>query len=102
MERLKRDIPKFLDNPRVVTDIQKSWWNEFFANAEKTYSIGPEKSPAWLLDDLLVIKKRAMTEDVENTYNSTILQNQELSNPPIPAEISTLVHGPLANIPEVY
>ena len=38
MERQKRDIPKFLDNSRVISPENKQWWSNFFANENKTYS----------------------------------------------------------------
>ena len=104
MERLKRDIPKFLDNSRVITDAQKSWWTEFFANAGDTYGNGPEKTSTWLLDDLQVIKNRAINavKDAESHTDVTTFQNQELTTPPnIAAQINNMVQGPLGDIPEV-
>ena len=58
MGRLKRDIPKFLDNSRIITDAQKSWWEDFFSNCDTTYGMGPEMSPTWLLDEVAMVKKR--------------------------------------------
>ena len=62
MERLTRDIPKFLDNSRVISPENKQWWAiNFFANENKTYSNTErvdESQKTWLLDDLRVVKFR--------------------------------------------
>ena len=38
MKPLKRDIPKFLENSRVI-----KWWDHLFTNAETIYAFAPEK-----------------------------------------------------------
>ncbi|CAB4019144.1 Hypothetical predicted protein [Paramuricea clavata] len=37
LEHLRRDIPKFLKNSRVINDEQKEWWQTFFEKADEMY-----------------------------------------------------------------
>ena len=63
-----------------------------------------EKTSTWLLDDLQVIKNRAINaaKDAESHTDVTTFQNQELTTPPnIAAQINNMVQGPLGDIPEV-
>ena len=43
MKPLKRDTPKFLENSRVITEVQKQWWDHLFTNAETIYAFAPKK-----------------------------------------------------------
>jgi hypothetical protein len=102
MERLKRDIPKYIDNSRVVTDAQRLWWAEFFANSAETYGVGPAKSSTWLLDDLQLIKKRGITRAERTDNQHPTLQDQEVPNPcSVAAQMNEMVQGQLGDIPEV-
>jgi hypothetical protein len=72
LERLRRDIPKFLKNSRVINEEQKEWWQTFFEKADEMYGTPVASGRVtWLLDDLKLIKfgpvARAATHRVENS-----------------------------------
>lgn len=102
MDRLKRDIPKFLNNSRIITEDQKHWWNEFFEKSNETYHAETNKSRTWLLDELKLVKSRSL---YPNNDHVTLQENEEEqpSAVPecIPSELTELVNGQLAEIPEV-
>ena len=52
----KRDIPKFLDNSRVISGEAKAWWADFFNRASEIYSPHKEQPMIWLLDELKMLK----------------------------------------------
>ena len=102
IERLKRDIPKYIDNSRVVTEAQRSWWAEFFANSAETYGVGPAKSSTWQLDDLHLTKKRGTTNAEHTDNKHRALQDQEVPNPcSVAAQMNEILQGQLGDIPEV-
>jgi hypothetical protein len=102
IERLKRDIPKYIDNSRVVTEAQRSWWAEFFANSAETYGVGPAKSSTWQLDDLQLTKKRGTTNAEHTDNQHRALQDQEVPNPcSVAAQMNEILQGQLGDIPEV-
>ena len=55
-DRLKKDIPKFFENSRVISTEQKQWWDTFFKNVTKTYNVSPKKPVLWLLDEVQHLK----------------------------------------------
>ena len=72
LERLRRDIPKFLKNSRVINEEQKEWWQTFFEKADEMYGTPVASGRVtWLLDDLKLIKfgpvATAATHRVENS-----------------------------------
>ena len=55
-KRLKDDIPKFF-NSRCFKDSHKEWWTDFLSDKEGIF-IAPEVATTWLLDEVILIKKR--------------------------------------------
>ena len=67
MDRLQRDIPKFLDNSRVISGEAKAWWADFFNRASEIYSPHKEQPKTWLLDELKMLKFGVFHPDSETT-----------------------------------
>ena len=101
LERLKRDIPKFLDNSRIITPEQCEWWQIWFSNAPKVYGPGPPKPDRWLLDELKEKKISCSTTSVSHHENR---EEEELNEIPIgvPEDIAKIVEVQCREIPEVY
>ena len=103
MERLRKDIPKFLNYSRVISSTAKAWWEDFFSRASTIYSSNKEKLKSWLLDELKLVKFGNSTSSVKHaTTISAVLS--ELSNAaPTNAsvEISEMVAAQMDAIPEV-
>ena len=102
MDRLRQDIPKFLDNSRAITTEAKKWWDDFFASAPQTYTSEPETPTTWLLDELKFLKF--------GSASASAPQQVEIDNDPnesseMPAgasqEVAELVSRQLEEIPEV-
>ena len=113
MERLKRDIPKFLDNSRVISPENKQWWANLFANKNKTYSNTErvdESQKTWLLDDLRVLKFGRATacedESISNQSRTAHVDQESTSFLPevknISSEITDLVQSQFNNILQVH
>ena len=67
MERLKRDIRKFLDHSRIITADQRLWWSQFFERSKVIYQAEIlNQSSTWLLDELKLVKCRSYTNDNPN------------------------------------
>lgn len=100
LERLRRDIPKFLDNSRIITIEQREWWQNWFDNAETVYGPGPPKPNTWLLDDLKSMKVNCTTRQDQQDVAQTWLDGTE-TPPGIPDDVAQIVAAPCAEIPEV-
>lgn len=109
MERLKKDIPKFLDNSRVISSENKRWWANFFAKENETYSSAEDvgdSQKTWLLDDLKVLKfGRAATCEDESILSTERAIKLE-TTPLVPvqntsSEITDLVQSQFNDIPQV-
>jgi hypothetical protein len=104
MERLRKDIPKFLNNSRMITTEAKEWWNDFLASALDTYSSEIEKPATWLLDELRLLKFGNYTASLQQQTPSELdNDNQETHEVPDGAalEVLELVSTQLEEIPEV-
>ena len=119
MERLKRDIPKFLVNSRVTTCDDKKWWAKFFQEEHETYSGVQPTSTTWLLDDLKLVKSRqtarnpVQSDDVIAASTPSVSGKGVCSEEsPIPVdslmpqnvsqEVAAMVQAQLEDIPEVF
>ena len=105
MERLKKDIPKFLDNSRIVSNDHKAWWHNFFSEADTIYSADMEKPSTWLLNELKLIKFRsAFTPGPEDQSCATMGNSCEFIDVPesISEDVHALVQAQLEDIPEVH
>lgn len=100
MERLQRDIPKFLNNSRVIKIEHKEWWNNLFEQADVIYGMAKEKPATWLLDELRFLKFRhGAHTNTPNWINDH--QPQPVVPNTIPGEVIELVNSQLTDIPEV-
>lgn len=104
LDRLRKDIPKFLNNSRVISTEQKEWWDTFFENALETYQVSPEKPSWWLLDEVKHLKARS-------TNTVGIAPPRSLSSSDVPVEpicsdatekAAELVNAQFDDIPEVW
>ena len=98
-ERLKRDIPKFLDNSRVITEQQRRWWSEFFEKSHQTYQSETPKSTTWLLDELKHLKTSSREGNRHENANEHLSAVPDLEN--AHNEITEIVNRQLGDIPEV-
>ena len=99
MQRLRRDIPRFLNSSRVITEVQKEWWENLFKDADVIYNREPNKPSSWLLDDVRVIKARNhVLEKQSNTHHSRAENNIP---PAVDHEALEMVNEQLEDIPEV-
>ena len=108
MERLKKDIPKFLNNSRVISTEKKEWWADFFARSEQTYSAETNgDSQTWLLDDLKKVKFADLTissgqSDADDDADGISNANVERETPVnVPQEVTEMVNGQYEDIPQV-
>ena len=102
MDRLQRDIPKFLDNSRVISGEAKAWWADFFNRASDIYSPHKEQPKTWLLDELKMLKFGVSHSDSVTT--STQSESPERPEGHVPTnashDIAEMVTAQLHEIPE--
>ena len=104
MERLKRDIPRFLDNSRIITADQRLWWRQFFERSKEIYQAEIlNQSSTWLLDELKLVKSRSYTNDNPNNPAVPLQDTEGGQSVPdkVPDEITDMVNKQFAEIPEV-
>ncbi|XP_028417597.1 uncharacterized protein LOC114542047 [Dendronephthya gigantea] len=102
MERLRRDIPKFLDNSRVIKEEHKDWWGNFFEQVDVVYcNMAKEKPVTWLLDELRLLKS-GHTTGTSSTENEKESRDTPVDPSVVSEEVVKLVNGQLEDIPEVY
>ena len=110
MERLKRDILKFLDNSRVISPENKQWWANFFTNEKKTYCNAEQvdaSQKSWLLDDLRAMKFGRPTASDDETVSGTEPNHDNEQSPSImpevnvSSEVTDLVQSQFNNLPQV-
>jgi hypothetical protein len=104
MERLKRDIRKFLDHSRIITADQRLWWSQFFERSKVIYQTEIlNQSSTWLLDELKLVKSRSYTNDNPNNPAVPLQDTEGGQSVPdkVPDEITDMVNKQFAEIPEV-
>ncbi|XP_068753053.1 uncharacterized protein [Montipora capricornis] len=98
LKRLREDIPKFYSS-RCFNQSHKEWWDDFLSDKEGVYST-PEDASTWLLDDIIVIKKRQhepRSVDLAGAMISPVVEKSSAET-----AIEKLVADQLDDIPEVY
>ncbi len=103
MDRLRRDIPKFLDNSRVISGESKVWWADFFNRASEIYSPHKEQPKTWLLDELKMLKFGVSHPDSVTTSMQSESPERPEGHVPTNAshDIAEMVTAQLHEIPEV-
>ena len=97
LKRLREDIPKFYSS-RCFNQSHKEWWDDFLSDKEGVYST-PEDASTWLLDDIIVIKKRQhkpRSVDLAGAMISPVVEKSSAET-----AIEKLVADQLDDIPEV-
>lgn len=106
LEKLRVDIPKFFSS-RVFTDTTRKWWEDFYEDKDGLFA-AKEKPPVWLLDDILTIKRRQVSEVVTQTDQAFCEEEERIAGlglpkrpPNAPKDIEDMVVGQLSEIPQV-
>ncbi|XP_068675637.1 uncharacterized protein [Montipora foliosa] len=98
LKRLREDIPKFYSS-RCFNQSHKEWWDDFLSDKEGVYAT-PEDASTWLLDDIIVIRKRPhepRSVDLAGAMISPVVEKSSAET-----AIEKLVADQLVDIPEVY
>ena len=98
MERLKTDIPKFLES-RVFEERQKEWWIKFLDDGVGYYTAPREKAHEWPMKGILAVKRN---QDQNQELGDQELGILGIPRPPnLPIEVEELVADQVQDIPQV-